>query len=62
MTSTVRPLYDLIRHSLLCQEQLEPNKLTEKQTTEAFVRLDQRRRGYIDVADFYAKFQELKEN
>lgn len=36
--------------------------MNPRQVAQAFEWLDHRRRGYVDVSDFYEKFQELKES
>jgi len=34
--------------------------MNENQIADVFDWLDQRRRGFFDVSDFYTKFQDLK--
>lgn len=62
MSSCIRSLYDLISQLASCETRLEPYKMSEKQIAEIFSWLDHRRRGYVDVSDFYAKFPELNES
>ena len=62
MSSLIRPLYEFLQQCLACQERLSPYKLSQRSVDQLFCWLDQRRRGFIDVADFYDKFPELKED
>lgn len=62
MNSPTRILYDFIQLCLSFQERLEPYRLSLKSVEQLFAWLDKRRRGFIDVSDFYEKFSELQED
>lgn len=62
MASPVRTLYEFLQISLTYQDRLEPYRLPEKSITQLFAWLDKRRRGFVDVSDFYDKFPGLQED
>ena len=62
MNSAVKVLHQFLQFSLSCEERLEPYKLPQQSTDQLFAWLDKRRRGFVDVSDFYEKFKDLCED
>ena len=62
MNSPIKNLYDFLNQCLNFQERLGSYHLDPKSVEQLFAWLDKRRRGFIDVSDFYEKFPDLQED